>query len=75
MKFKRVMRYAPPERKFRLFRIMWNRGIVGKGGYSAKVAVSLWPKLFHFQRDFNEWRLTILGISVHRVLSYGGVFA
>lgn len=74
MRIKRVMRYEPPQRKFRLFRVMWERGVVGKGGYSAKVAVSLWPRLFHFERDFNEWRLTILGLSVHRKKNYGGIF-
>lgn len=70
-----VARYEPGQRKLRLFRVMWSRGVVGKGGYSAKIAVSLWPKLFHFERDFNEWRITVLGISIHRKLSYGGIFA
>lgn len=74
MTFKRVMRYEPAQRKFRLFRLMWTKGVVGKGGYSAKLAVSLWPRLFHFERDFHEWRLTVLGISVHKKLSYGGIF-
>lgn len=74
MTFKRVMRYEPLQRKYRLFRLMWVKGVVGKGGYSAKLAVSLWPKLFHFERDFNEWRLTILGVSIHKKLSYGGIF-
>lgn len=74
MKFKRVMRYEPGQHKLRLFRIMWTVGNVGKGGYSAKIAVSLWPKLFHFERDYNEWRITVLGISVHKRLSFGGVF-
>lgn len=74
MKAKPVFRYDPTQRKFRLFRLLWTRGVVGDGkGYSAKLAVSLRPKLFQFQRDFNEWRVTILGIDIHNKLSYGGV--
>lgn len=75
MTIKQVMRYDPRQRKFRLFRVMWTKGIVGKGGYSTKLAVSLLPKLIGFERDFNEWRLTLLGISIHKKVSFGGVFA
>lgn len=75
MTFKRVMRYERRQRKFRLFRLMWVRGTVGMGGYSAKLAVALWPRLFHFERGWHEWRLTILGISVHMLRSRGGMFA
>lgn len=55
VRIKRVMRYDPTQHKFRLFRLLWTRGIVGDGeGYSAKLAVSLRPKLYQFSRDFNE---------------------
>lgn len=76
MRIKSVITYEPTQRKVRLFRVMWERGEVGNGhGYSAKIAVSLCPRLFQFERDFNEWRVTVLGVSVHKKLSYGGIFA
>lgn len=74
MTVKQVFRYDPTQRQFRLFRLLWTRGKVGDGeSYSAKLAVSLRPKLFGFERDSNEWRLTVLGIDVHKKLSYGGI--
>jgi hypothetical protein len=75
MKFKWVLRYDPTERKFRMFRLMWVNGLVGNGiGYSGKIAVSLLPKFFGYSVDYDGWRLTLLGISVHKHLSYGGIF-
>ncbi len=75
MKFKWVFRYDATERKFRLFRLIWVNGQVGDGaGYSGKIAVSLLLKLFSCSVDYDRWRLTIFGVSVHKRLSYGGVF-
>lgn len=70
MKLKPVFRYAPPERKLRLFRI-----IHGDDKTSWKLAVGLRPVLFRWQRDFNEWRLVLLGIDVHYRASYSGRLA
>lgn len=75
MTFKKVMRYSKPECKLRLFRVMWERGVVGDGkGYSSKVAISLVPKMFGWQSEFNSWRLTLLGVSAHWARSYGGSY-
>lgn len=75
MQIKPVMRWDSTQRKLRLFRLMWRRGIVGDGkGYSAKAAVSVTPRLFGFVRDFDGWRLTLLGVQVHHVKSWGGIF-
>ncbi|GJE43969.1 hypothetical protein [Methylobacterium soli] len=71
--FKRVLRFDPTARKLRLFRVMWNVGIVGDGkGYSRKVAVALRPALAGFKRSYDEWRVTLLGVEVHSATSWGG---
>ena len=78
MKIKRVTRYDPTQRKFRLFRLLWVRGTVGdgSGGYSAKLAIALRPVLFRWQTDVaGEWRLVLLGLDIHHRRSYGGVWA
>lgn len=75
-KFKPVMVYDETQRKLRLFRVIWDHGTVGDGqGYSNKVAVSLVPRLFGLLRDWDGWRLTIAGLQVHRLKSWGGRFA
>lgn len=73
LRFKRVMRFDEIQGHLRLFRIMWERGEVGQagGGYSAKLAVGLMPKVFHW----DDGRLTVLGVRVHYCRSYGGIFA
>lgn len=72
LRFKRVMRFDEIQRHFRLFRVMWEVGTVGDGkGYSAKLAVGLMPKLFHW----DDGRLTIIGVRVHYCRSKGGIFA
>lgn len=77
MQFKSVMTWSAAESKVRLFRVIWERGIMGKGGYSACFSVALVPKLFSWGRDWfsaNGWRLIVLGISLHYRTSYGGRF-
>jgi hypothetical protein len=72
---KRVMRYDSDNRMFRLFRIMWERGVVGDGnGYSAKVSLALTPRLFRWQREGDGWLLTFFGLRLHYRRSYGGRF-
>lgn len=41
LRFKWVGRWSPEEKQRRLFRVMWERGEWGQGGYSAKLAVSI----------------------------------
>ncbi len=72
LRLKRVFRYDDRQKHMRLFRLMWERGTVGDGkGYSAKLAVGLLPKLFHY----DDGRLTIFGLRIHYARSYGGIFA
>ncbi len=77
LRIKRVMRFAPSERKYRLFRAMWERGEPGKegGGYSAKVAVSLVPRVARVAVHKYCWRLALLGVELHYMRSYGGCYA
>lgn len=74
LRIKKVLRLSRPERKFRLFRFMWERGQMMHGGYSAKLAVSLVPKLIEFKFDANGWRATLIGIQAHLRRNYGGLF-
>jgi hypothetical protein len=70
-----VFRYDPTWPKVRLFRIVWNVGVVGDGeGYSRKLAFALRPRLFEWRRGCDEWRLVVLGIEVHARTAWGGRF-
>lgn len=73
LRFKLVLRFDEIQQHLRLFRVMWERGEVGhgKGGYSAKLAVGLMPRLYHREGG----RVTILGLRVHYARSYGGIWA
>ena len=73
LRFKPVMRLDEIQRHFRLFRIMWERGEPGYGGYSVKLAVGLHPKVIGYDRTFKI--LTICGVRIHYSRSYGGRFA
>lgn len=81
MRLKRVMRLDTIQRHFRLFRLMWERGIVGfgNGGYSAKLSIAVEPKLFRKEPaknlGFNGWLVTVFGVRVHYERSYGGIYA
>lgn len=77
MKLKTVFRWSNHQRMFRLFRVCWTRGTVGVpgGGYSAKLTVALAPRLFRFGDPWCDgWSLTLLGIRIHYIRSYGGIF-
>lgn len=67
-------RWSPRERLLRLGRIVWRRGEGPGGGkgYSAKLSLALTPSLVQFRRDWCEWSLTLLGVRVHYLRSYGG---
>jgi hypothetical protein len=76
MRSKLVLRYDPSWPKLRLVRFMWDRGTVGDGhGTSNKLAVALRPRLFKVERSTDGWRITVLGIELHRQVSWGGRFA
>lgn len=71
---KYVGRWSPQERMLRLARIVWSRG-EGPGtgkGYCAKLSLALRPRLLqlHFEQD--GWALTLCGVRVHYMRSYGG---
>lgn len=77
LRIKWVGRLDEIQGHFRLFRVMWERGEVGKpgGGHSNMVSVAVQPKLFRWDTEGGNWLLIILGLRVHRKRSYGGVFA
>jgi hypothetical protein len=76
MKLKTVFRWDRAARLLRLCRLNRTVGRVGDGkGYSSKTSLALTPRLFSFRRDFGEWILTVLGVRLHHVRSYGGIFA
>ena len=76
LRIKRVMRYDEIQGHFRLFRVMWEIGIVGDGqGHSNMLSVAVQPKLFLFDRiSPGSWMLVILGVRIHRKRSFGGIF-
>jgi hypothetical protein len=76
LRIKRVMRYDEIQGHFRLFRVMWEVGIVGDGqGHSNMLSVAVQPKLFLFDRISPcSWMLVILGVRIHRKRSFGGIF-
>ena len=74
LRFKRVLRLDPYERKLRLFRVMWEaNGGPGPNGYSVKVSLNLVPRLFAFKRERNDLRVALMGVQVHLHRSHSGV--
>lgn len=65
--------WCPRNRVLRLGRLVWARGQLMKGGYTAKLSLALTPKLFHFSREwkYSFW-LVLLGVRLHYERSYGG---
>lgn len=76
LRIKTVMRYDEIQGHFRLFRVMWETGVVGKTeGHSNMVSVAVQPKVFHLYRYGGSWLLIFCGLRVHRKRSFGGIFA
>lgn len=73
---KRVMTYSKPERKVRLFRIVWARkggpGARDMRGWSSKLSFNLVPRLFAYYRDSSDMYLTVFGIQLHKQKHFGG---
>ncbi|NTG07231.1 hypothetical protein [Rhizobium rhizogenes] len=77
LRFKSVLRFDEIQNHLRLFRLMWERGRPGVpgGGYSAKLAIGLRPRLFHREREYGKaFLFTILGLRIHYSRSYGGIY-
>lgn len=78
LRFKPVLRVDEIQKHLRLVRLMWERGTPGipGGGYSAKLAIGLRPRLFERERAYGKaFLFTIIGLRVHYSRSYGGIFA
>lgn len=75
VRFKRVLRYSPRERKLGLFRLLWVRGDIktDKNAYSAKLSFAVRPVWFRWQKEWRSYRMVLLGIDVHYKRSYGGI--
>lgn len=66
IKIKRVFRLSPPERKLRLFRVLWHgRGSIAGDHFKNKLAVALQPRLAGWEREWDGWRLWLLGLNLH----------
>lgn len=75
MKIKPIFRYDYIQGKFRLFRLLWNRGTAGDGsGYSAALTVAICRPRIKFWREDSGWGFNFLGLQVIRHRSYGGIF-
>ena len=73
MKIKPVFCWDSYQRKYRIGRVMWQRGRVGDGvGYSVKLSLAVGPRLLRFGRDCQGWTLALLGLIVHYEKSFGG---
>jgi hypothetical protein len=77
LRVKRVFRHDTIQGHYRLFRVMWETGVVGDGkGHSNMVSVALQAKVFMFARvSPGSWLLVLCGVRVHRKRSFGGIFA
>ncbi|VTT98891.1 unnamed protein product [Gemmataceae bacterium] len=75
MRIRRIGRWDGEARVFRGVRITWDRGTWGEGGYSAKFTIGFAPRFFRFRRELFGWMLTVFGVRLHYLWSYGGRFA
>ena len=77
MKLKLVGRYDPCNKILRLFRIYWhsknsyNSGLHWK---SKKMSLALWKKWYHIQIKEDNVMICFLGVRVHYMKSYSGLF-
>jgi hypothetical protein len=58
-------RRAPGDTRITLLRVEFRR---------AKFSISLHPRLWYWRRGCGEVRVTLFGINLHAVRSYGGTF-
>lgn len=68
-----LLTWAPDERVLRIGRICWQRGRMMHGGYSAKFSLALTPRLFSWHKGYYSYVLTLLGVRLHYMRSYGGL--
>jgi mono/diheme cytochrome c family protein len=61
----------------RLGRYVYAKGTPGVpgGGYTAKLSLALTPRLFRIERDYGEFGITLFGVRIHHLKSYGGWMA
>lgn len=78
--FKKVLRYSPSEKKYRLFRIIYNTRDLKENSFFGKwrsicFMVALLPKILFWEQGMShnqDWRLVILGVSMHLRIDAGG---
>lgn len=69
-----IGRIGAPYHLLRLVRVVWQRGAVGVGGYSAKLTVGLRPRFYEHVREYESRALTVFGVRVHLARSFGGIY-
>lgn len=70
---KLFVRWDERAKLLRLGRLVWARGKMMHGGWTAKLSLALTPRIVQFRRDWSEWQVTLLGVRLHYQRSYGGV--
>lgn len=70
VKFKRLLRYDPTARLFRVARFLWGRrhdpkGAIADPGHCNRLSLGVWPKLLRATRECDGWDITVLGLRLH----------
>jgi hypothetical protein len=74
MKIKSVLTYDSSCKRLRLFRCLWQYGIVGDGeGFSVALSCALTPQMFCLERAWSSIAVSLFGIRLHYQRSYGGI--
>lgn len=74
MRYRSIMRWDGRRNIYRIGRVIWQTGVHGHGGYSAKLTISLKPTIYELLFRQYGWDLTILGVRLSVLRSYGGYF-
>jgi len=64
--------WSPGERLLRLGRIVWRRGELMAGGYTAQLSIALTPRIIDWERGYHRLAITILGVRLNYQRAYGG---
>lgn len=71
IKMRWILRWDSYQRKYRVLEFNWYRGTYGKGGYAARLTLSIRPRLLGYKQISDEWWLSLPGIQWHYNRHYG----
>jgi hypothetical protein len=79
VKFRWIMRWDSDQRRLRIARLLWNRGVWGMKDadgrcvpYSFALTLAIRPAWFSFGSEHGQVRITIAGIAINYHSSAGG---